>query len=116
MVRTALVSITVASTFIVAVVVHPIGSFSQEDRFDREFVGSIDGLDLASRADTGIDLVEGLAQRELFIFDLVMNGVNAIKNAIGRREFLDEDTDSLGLFERGVVEEFVRRYLRKSGE
>ncbi|RXW12379.1 hypothetical protein EST38_g13472, partial [Candolleomyces aberdarensis] len=64
MVRTALFPIAVASTFIVAAVAQPIGSFSQEDKFEREFVGSIDELDLASRSDTGVDLVESLAERE----------------------------------------------------
>ncbi|RXW18532.1 hypothetical protein EST38_g7327 [Candolleomyces aberdarensis] len=58
MVRTALVSIAVASTFIVAAVAQPIGSFSQGDKFERDFIESIDDLDLASRADTGVDLAE----------------------------------------------------------
>ncbi|KAJ2924313.1 hypothetical protein H1R20_g12791, partial [Candolleomyces eurysporus] len=107
MVRTALVSIAFASTFIVAAVAQPISSFSQEDKFEREFVGSIDDLDLASRADMGVDLVEGLAEREPFWFlaPLIASG---IKKMIKKREFLDEDTENSDLFQRGVVEEFVR--------
>ncbi|KAJ2920528.1 hypothetical protein H1R20_g16565, partial [Candolleomyces eurysporus] len=80
MVRAALFSIGIASTFIVAAVARPIGyalpPFSQ----------FIERVDEASRADMGVDLVEGIARREPFIFDLVMGGVKAIKAAVDARK------------------------------
>ncbi|RXW18531.1 hypothetical protein EST38_g7326 [Candolleomyces aberdarensis] len=137
MVRTALFSIAVASTFIVAAVAHPFDSYSQEDNFEREFVRSIDDLDLASRADMDVDLLE----REPIpagIFSMIGQGIGAITKAIaarkarkaaqkaaggappprqkGKREFLDEDTEDLDLFQREVVEEFIRSYLEDNLE
>ncbi|KAJ2920527.1 hypothetical protein H1R20_g16566, partial [Candolleomyces eurysporus] len=154
MVRAVLFSIGIASTSFVAGVAQPIGSFNQKDKFEREFVESVGDVDLASRADTAIDLVEGLAEREPFWFlaPLIASGAKAIKAAVdakkakkaaqkaaggpppppkpkkqskakggkkgkkGKREFLDEDTEDLELFQREAVEEFVRRYLEDSLE
>ncbi|RXW18534.1 hypothetical protein EST38_g7325 [Candolleomyces aberdarensis] len=141
MVRIALFSIAVTSTFIAAAVAHPIDSFSQEDNVERGFVGSFDDLDLVSRADMGVDLVESLAVREPFFVDLIKNTVKAIKASIaarkakkeaqkaaggapppkqkakkGKREFLDEDTEYSDLFRREVVEELIRRYLEDNLE